>query len=183
MIDLFIEKIKENMATILKFVSMVCFILALIATCLPGARNVINQDERYTISLGYLMLGSGIIKHETVSTVLNLYIDGGLSIFGTLSLALCIASLAFTFLSPFFKKNNTFTLIGAICAFISSISVLLILTTGLQESHIGGFNFLYKGFKLSTGVFTFAFYNLSASIMLLISYLLKRRQTKEIQAE
>lgn len=143
-------------------------VLALIfGLILPGAVATTEQSGltiNVTVNLLGIMFGSAKVISSTESALGNITqestLNGGMSIFGLISLIALIAGIALVVVS-IFVKGKKFDFIGAICIAAAGILVLFTLTCGTDVTGVTmGSNTInstesfveaYEGFSLGAG--------------------------------
>ncbi|MBR6773033.1 MAG: hypothetical protein IKM16_00045 [Clostridia bacterium] len=143
-------------------------VLALIfGLILPGATYTTEQSGltvNVTVNLLGIMFGSAKVISSTESAIGNVTqestLNGGMSIFGLISLIALIAGIALIVVS-IFVKGKKFDFIGAICIAAAGVLIFLTLTCGTDVTGVTmgnntinsteSFVEAYEGFSLGAG--------------------------------
>ena len=182
------NKIKEYLPLIIKGVSLLFVVLALIFMfALPGVvKETASQGMSVTTTMPMfgLVFGNGTLHGETsvigMPISVDLHLQGGLSFFGLLSFLLLVAAIILFVLSFVLKdKARLFLLIAGGLLIVSGIFAFLIKTFGtdITASLMGetgsptSFTETFRDTNLGVGAILFGIFNILAGGLLLVNEL------------
>lgn len=150
------EFIKKNLlAVIVAGAAVLALILGMI---LPGVTAEMG-GATYTIGILGMAFGSAEYKVSAGGVSATAKVgDGGMSIFGLISIIALLAGIALVIVS-IFVKDKKLDFIGAICIALAGVFMLLLLVAGTDVSYAYGaqsFAETFEKFKLGFGAIIYA---------------------------
>ena len=150
------EFIKKNLLAII--VAGAGVLALLFGLILPGATADVF-GTKYSIGVFGLAFGSPDVTVEAAGQSASAqFCEGGMSIFGLISIIALFAGIALTIASIFVKDKNL-DFIGAILVAVAGLAMFLLLAAGTDVSMYGmtgSFGDYYKEFSLGAGAIIYA---------------------------
>ena len=150
------EFIKKNLlAIIVAGAGVLALILGMI---LPGAVAEMGGID-YSIAILGLAFGGAELKASAGGQSATMKVgDGGMSIFGLISIIALVVGIALV-IASIFVKDKKFDFIGAILVAVAGVFMLLLLVAGTDLTNNGQtakFTEVYEEFKLGIGAIIYA---------------------------